>query len=84
MVVSEIIQQLREKGWSDQGIGDALGVPRMTVYRWRVGRVPRPEEPTKEALMRLLRRAGPPKLRQKGKNHDPQRRTTPKINARTL
>ena len=62
MNTRELLQALRDKGWGDSAIGDALGVERVTVYRWRVGqRTPENERPVMAAISRLLKRAGPPK-----------------------
>ena len=36
--IPEMLERLRAKGWSDKGIGDALGIDRVIVYRWRKGR----------------------------------------------
>jgi hypothetical protein len=61
MNTQELLQQLRDKGWGDTAIGEALGVSYVTVYRWRMGqRSPENEKPVMEALRRLLRRKGPP------------------------
>ena len=62
MNTKELLQALRDKGWGDSAIGYALGVDRVTVYRWRAGqRTPENERPVMEAISRLLKRAGPPK-----------------------
>jgi hypothetical protein len=73
MVIQELLNQLREKGWSDAQIGRELGVSRIAVWRWRVqGGVPIIELSVEESLRRLLRRVGPPgRPRQKGgASHD--------------
>jgi hypothetical protein len=62
--VVELIRQLREKGWGDSDLGDAFGVDRVTIYRWRMGeRKPEAEKMVIDSLRRLLRRAGPPRRR---------------------
>jgi hypothetical protein len=69
MEIQELLNQLREKGWSDAHVGQAIGVTRIAVYRWRVqGVIPATELSVVEVLRRLLRRAGPPgRPRQKDK-----------------
>ena len=68
MEIQELLNQLRDKGWSDAQIGREIGVTRIAVYRWRVqGVIPATELSVEEALRRLLRRVGPPgRPRQKG------------------
>jgi transcriptional regulator with XRE-family HTH domain len=61
MNIQELLQQLRDKGWGDSDIGDALGVSRVTVYRWRNGQPPENVVMLSHSLRRLLRRAGPPR-----------------------
>jgi hypothetical protein len=61
MDIRELLQQLRDKGWGDSDIGDALGVARVTVYRWRQGQRPENTVMLSHSLRRLLRRAGPPR-----------------------
>jgi transcriptional regulator with XRE-family HTH domain len=62
LMIQELLEQLRAKGWSDEDIGDALGVSRITVYRWRRGqRNIERARPVIAALRQLLRRRGPPR-----------------------
>jgi transcriptional regulator with XRE-family HTH domain len=56
-----MLQQLREKGWADSDIADALGVSRVTVFRWRKGQEPENVVMLSQSLRRLLRRTGPPR-----------------------
>jgi hypothetical protein len=66
MTIQEMLQQLREKGWSDTAIGDAVGVSRITVYRWRMGQVPANEKMLALSLQRLLRWRRPPPRKDPG------------------
>ena len=68
MEIQELLNQLRDKGWSDAQIGRELGVTRIAVYRWRVqGIIPATEISVVENLRLLLRRVGPPgRPRRKG------------------
>jgi transcriptional regulator with XRE-family HTH domain len=62
MSTQSLLQQLRDKGWSDTDIAEALGVDRATVYRWRQGvAVPQNEVVIYNTLRRLARRIGPPR-----------------------
>jgi Homeodomain-like domain len=62
MSIPEIIEQLRDKGWEDADIGEVMGVDRSTVYYWRTKhRTPQAEPVIKDALLRLLKRVGPPR-----------------------
>jgi transcriptional regulator with XRE-family HTH domain len=61
MNTQEMLQQLRDKGWGDSDIGEALGVSRVTVYRWRRGQVPENGIMLGLSLRWLLRRTGPPR-----------------------
>jgi transcriptional regulator with XRE-family HTH domain len=64
-MVQELLQQLRVKGWGDSDVGDALGVDRVTIYRWRMGqRRPDAEKMVIDTLKRLLRRRGPPRRKE--------------------
>jgi transcriptional regulator with XRE-family HTH domain len=61
-MIQELLEQLRAKGWSDEDIGEALGVSRITVYRWRQGqRNIERAKPVIDSLRRLLRGTGPPR-----------------------
>ena len=65
MKIPDLLQQLREKGWGDSDVGDAVGVDRVTVYYWRTGRrTPQAEPIVRDALRRLLRRRGPPRRKE--------------------
>ena len=60
--IPELLERLRDKGWSDKLVGEAIGKPRETIYRWRTRKMPcQDEKLVGYALRRLLRRAGPPK-----------------------
>ena len=62
MNTKDLLEQLRVKGWGDSAIADALGMDRVTVYRWRMGlTAPQSERPVMDSLRRLLRRRGPPR-----------------------
>jgi hypothetical protein len=63
MTIQEMLQQLRDKGWGDTHIADALGMSRVTIWRWRHGQQPESEIMLRHSLRRLLRRAGPPRLK---------------------
>jgi hypothetical protein len=66
MNTRELLEQLRDRGWSDIKIAEALGVNPVTIYRWRLGRVsPKTELGVELALRRLLRRVGPPPRRRR-------------------
>jgi hypothetical protein len=65
MDIQELLQRLRDRGWGDTAIGEALGVSRETIYRWRMGqRTPENALPVRDSLRRLLRRAGPPRRKE--------------------
>ena len=60
--IPELLVRLRDRGWSDKLIGESIGKPRETVYRWRTRKMPcQDEKLVGDALRRLLRRDGPPK-----------------------
>ena len=66
MSTQSLLQQLRNKGWSDSDIAEELGTDRATAYRWRLGiSVPQNEKRVYDDLRRLLRRQGPPGRRRK-------------------
>lgn len=67
--VTARINELKALGWTTQAIADALGVARMTVYRW-LGSGPPPEHPqmTLLALHHRLFDLKPPKKRRYPKN----------------
>lgn len=53
--VNESLALLRDRGWSDRDIADALEVHQKTVYRWRTGiRQAHPDKPIAMALASLL------------------------------
>jgi Homeodomain-like domain len=59
--IPELLERLRSKGWPDKQIGEAIGKPRETVYRWRTQKMPCQDvKLVGDALRRLLRRVGPP------------------------
>jgi hypothetical protein len=61
MTTRDLLQQLRDKGWGDSALAEALGIDRATVFRWRTGgSFPSREKEIYDTLRRLLRRAGPP------------------------
>jgi hypothetical protein len=66
--IAALLERLRDKGWSDKLIGEAIGKPPETIYRWRTRKMPcRDAKLVGDALRRLLRRAGPPKKARPGR-----------------
>jgi DNA-binding XRE family transcriptional regulator len=61
METQELLRELRAKGWGDSDLADALGVSRVTVYRWRHGQIPDNPIMLGLSLRWLLRRARPPR-----------------------
>ena len=53
--VEEILQLLRQRGWSDNQIAKTLGTNRSTIWRWRIGlREPQPNQIVRMAVQGLL------------------------------
>ena len=53
--IGEILSTLRERGWSDIAIAQAMNINRTTIWRWRIGaRTPHTGHPVAMALMTLL------------------------------
>lgn len=58
--LQQLMEQLRERGWSDLYVANFLGISRTTVFRWRTeGLKPHNYQSVMDDLRRLLRLPGP-------------------------